>query len=190
MQEKFRIRLTAKQLFSIPNLLSYVRILVIPAIMVSYLSLKKHLLSAFLIILSGLTDVLDGVIARKFNMITDWGKFIDPVADKLTQLALLVCVVPKYPLTLVLIGSMLVKDLLLFLWGLKEFNHSENVNSSRWFGKACTVFIYAVLILLFIAPVINLSYNLGYTLLALAQLFVIVSTVLYGKFYHKLYKKN
>ena len=144
MQEKYRVRLSPKQLLSIPNLLSYVRILIIPMIIISYLSLKKHVLSVILILLSGLTDVLDGIIARKFNMITDWGKFIDPVADKLTQLALLFCIAPQYPWIIILIVSMLVKDFLLFVWGLKQFNQSQTVKSSRWYGKFCTVFVYSV----------------------------------------------
>ncbi len=188
MQDKYKKRLTVSQLFSLPNILSYVRILLIPVIIISYISLKDYLLCAILVLASGFTDVVDGFIARKFNMITDWGKFIDPVADKLTQISLVFCVVPKYPWALVLIAMMLVKELLLFLWGLKEFHKSETVNSSRWFGKLCTVIVYMILLLLFIAPVINLSDWLAYTLMGVAATFVIISTILYGNFYRNLHK--
>lgn len=186
MQNKYKQRLTPSQLFSLPNILSYVRILVIPVIIISYLSLKDYLLCAIFIIASGFTDVLDGFIARKFNMITDWGKFIDPVADKLTQLALLFCIAPQYPWVIILIVSMLVKDFLLFVWGLKQFNQSQTVKSSRWYGKFCTVFVYSVMILLFLAPIINLPYEYGYLLLSLALICVIASTILYGLYYKKL----
>ena len=74
MQEKYKVRLSKKQLLSLPNVLSYLRILIIPLIVYSYVSLNNYVLSVILIFVSGLTDVLDGVIARKFNMVTDWGQ--------------------------------------------------------------------------------------------------------------------
>ena len=188
MQEKYRERLSAKQLFSLPNILSYVRILLIPVIVYSYVGLNNYILSVIIIFISGLTDVLDGIIARKFNMVTDWGKFIDPVADKLTQITLVSCVVGEYPYALVLISLMLIKDLLLFAWGKKEFERSEHVNSSRWFGKACTVIVYLIMISLFLGPAINLTKLQGYILLGFAGVFVIFSTVLYGLFYKALAK--
>jgi cardiolipin synthase len=183
MQEKYKERLTTKQLFSLPNILSYLRILLIPVIVYCYVGLNDYVLSVIIVFVSGLTDVLDGIIARKFNMITDWGKFIDPVADKLTQITLVCCVVKDYPYALILISLMLIKDLLLFAWGKKEFDRSEHVNSSRWYGKACTVIVYTVMSLLFLSPAINLSNELGYALLIFAGIFVLFSTVLYGFFY-------
>lgn len=188
MQEKYKIRLTAKQVFSVPNILSYVRILLIPLIIVSYLTLKNYLLTVLLIIASGLTDVVDGFIARKFDMVTDFGKFIDPVADKLTQIALMACIVPRYFWAIILIAVMALKELLLFSWGVKTFNQSEKVNSARWYGKVCTLFVYSVIIVLFLSPIISLPLFWAYALIVTAGIVVIWSTVMYGLFYHNLAK--
>ncbi len=188
MQEKYRERLTAKQIFSVPNILSYVRILLIPLIIVCYLTLKNYLLTVLLIIASGLTDVVDGFIARKFDMVTDFGKFIDPVADKLTQIALMACIVPRYFWAIILIAVMALKELLLFSWGVKTFNQSEKVNSARWYGKVCTLFVYSVIIVLFLSPIISLPLFWAYALIVTAGIVVIWSTVMYGLFYHNLAK--
>ena len=73
---------------NIPNILTIIRFILIPFIYMSVLS--KHFLSALIIFtISALTDVLDGYIARKYNYITDIGKLIDPLADKLTQISTL-----------------------------------------------------------------------------------------------------
>ena len=76
---------TRKQLFTIPNLLSLLRLCMIPLIIWLYCTQKNYALTAVVLVLSGLTDMVDGYIARRFNMVTDLGKALDPVADKLTQ---------------------------------------------------------------------------------------------------------
>lgn len=185
MHENYKKRLTPKQLFSIPNILTYFRIMLIPAIMVSFLSFKKYVVSAILVVISGITDVIDGFIARRFNMITDFGKFIDPLADKLTQLALAACLISQYIWITVLLALMVIKELLLFTWGMKVFHAQDKLNSSKWFGKACTVFIYGSLFLMFLGPIISLSSTVAYLLIGFACLFVIISTLQYGMFYKK-----
>ena len=75
------------QFFSIPNILSYVRLGMIPAIVWVYCGRKDYILASILMVISGITDIVDGWIARHYNLITDWGKIIDPIADKLTQIA-------------------------------------------------------------------------------------------------------
>ena len=103
MNKLIRSRLTKKDVFTIPNILSFFRILLIPVIVVLYCVYQKYLISTLIIVISGITDVVDGKIARKFNMISDFGKFIDPVADKLTQAAMLFCLMTRYPEMLILI---------------------------------------------------------------------------------------
>lgn len=81
-------KITAKEIFSIPNLMGYFRILLIPVFTWIYVqadSVSDYYTAAVLVGISGLTDMFDGKVARKFNMITELGKFIDPLADKLTQ---------------------------------------------------------------------------------------------------------
>ena len=79
---------TKKEIFSIPNILCYFRILLVPVFLWAYFDLQSdegHFVAAIILVLSSLSDFFDGFIARKCHMITELGKLIDPVADKLTQ---------------------------------------------------------------------------------------------------------
>ena len=79
---------------NIPNILTMLRFVLIPFILY-FLSIDNYILTFVFLTLSGITDVLDGFIARKFNFITDFGKLIDPLADKATQLLTLAALVLK-----------------------------------------------------------------------------------------------
>ena len=87
-------KFTKKEIFSIPNIMGYFRILLIPVFCYLYItaeSEREYLYAAFVVLISSLTDLFDGKIARRFNMITELGKALDPIADKLTHGALAVC---------------------------------------------------------------------------------------------------
>jgi len=111
--------------FKLPNILTYIRILLVPVFIYVFLTAKtplQILLAGGVVFLSALTDLLDGFIARKFNIITDWGKFIDPIADKLMQAAMFFCVVAKASGDRTLFFSLLIltilfviKEIVLFL---------------------------------------------------------------------------
>lgn len=90
---------TIKDLFNIPNCLCYFRIILIPIFLHRYFlaSCKEdYYLCAFILILSGISDFLDGYIARHYHMVTDFGKVIDPIADKLTQFTVAVVLIYTY----------------------------------------------------------------------------------------------
>lgn len=84
-----------KKIFTIPNILSLFRICLVPLIIYTYLFTELNILAGCLIILSGITDIVDGYIARHFNQISDLGKVLDPFADKLTLISILFCVTYK-----------------------------------------------------------------------------------------------
>ena len=91
-------KITFKEVYSIPNILCYIRILLIPVFIYVYVNAKDavdYYMAAAIIFLSGLTDFCDGFIARKFNQVTELGKLIDPVADKLTQAAIIIALMFK-----------------------------------------------------------------------------------------------
>ena len=94
------MKFTKEDIFTIPNILSFLRILMIPGIVVLYCVYQEYAWATALIVLSGITDVVDGRIARTFNMVSDFGKMLDPVADKLTQAAVVVCLVIRYNATI------------------------------------------------------------------------------------------
>lgn len=85
-----------KQILTIPNLLSVFRILLIPLIVWLYCGKQDYLLAAWVLLLSGVTDIADGFIARHFHMVSDLGKVLDPIADKLTQTVALVCLLTRF----------------------------------------------------------------------------------------------
>ena len=109
-------RFNKKDLFTIPNLMGYFRILLIPVFCYFYIKKQAYLLAAGIVLISSLTDLFDGYIARRFNMVTELGKALDPVADKLTHAALALCLAFRYPLMWALLALMAVVLLVLFFF--------------------------------------------------------------------------
>ena len=175
------------RIITIPNILSTVRLLLIPLIIWLYLGKQDYPLTGIVVIISALTDIVDGFIARRFNMITDLGKFLDPVADKLTQGAMIICIATKNWWVVFLLVVMLVREILMFLWGYVYFKKHDKVNSSRWYGKLSTVVVFLTMFVLFAFPSLN-PVIIG-VLIACCGLVVVLSTILYGLFYHRLFKK-
>lgn len=149
----------------IPNLLTILRFFLIPVI-VGYLNDGNYILASVFLTISGLTDVLDGFIARKFNFITNFGKLIDPLADKVTQIAVLAVltlqnVIPLWILVIVLLKEFVMIAGASFLYG------KELVVSSKWYGKLSTVLFYVAIVSSFFIKQYNLTifnhpeYNMG-----------------------------
>ena len=140
-----------EEAFSIPNLLSYFRLLLIPVFIVLYVH-EEFTAALITLAVSGLSDILDGRIARKYNMVTDLGKVLDPVADKLTQCAMMLCVAMRYPAMWWLLGLHVVKEIIMLVMGWYVLKKTDTVNSAIWVGKLCTGVIYAVMMLHVIMP--------------------------------------
>lgn len=177
-----RERLTKTSVFTIPNGLSLFRILLIPVILWLYCGKKLYLATVGVIALSGFTDVLDGRIARKFNMVSDVGKVLDPIADKLTQAALVICLISRYWEMIGLLVLFAVKEGLMLLWGYLTLRHTDTVNSAKWYGKLSTVVLYSVMMLLILVPWIpRLA---AQVLMGLCAAVMLLSLILYGRFYY------
>lgn len=142
----YKSRLTKEQIFTIPNILSFIRLALIPLIVFFYVR-DNHIAALIVILISSATDIIDGFIARKFNMITDFGKMIDPVADKLTQIAIIICLVGEFPMMLIPLCIMPIKEIISFIIRLKLFKVADAVEGAVWHGKANTVILYAVICL-------------------------------------------
>jgi cardiolipin synthase len=128
----------------IPNILTIIRFLLIPIIVI--LAFKDNYIATMIVLtISGLTDVLDGYIARKFNFISNFGKLMDPLADKMTQVALLGTlaiqkIIPVWIIVVVIIKEFLLVSGASFLYG------KELVVSSKWYGKLTTVLFYVAIV--------------------------------------------
>ncbi len=132
----------------IPNILTVARFFLIPIVI--YFILKEQYILAFVfLVISGLTDVLDGFIARKFNFITNFGKLIDPLADKTTQIAVLLTLAFKDIIPFWIIIVVVIKEAAMIA-GASFLYGKELVVSSRWFGKLATVLFYVAIAASFI----------------------------------------
>ena len=144
---KLRPYFTKSQVLTLPNLLSAVRLALIPVLIWVYLGLRDYPLAAIIFILSTLTDIVDGFIARKFNMISDLGKALDPIADKLTQLATLVCLVTRYVYMLIPLGLLLLKEVFSGIISLISINKTGEVRGAEWHGKLTTILISLTIVI-------------------------------------------
>lgn len=133
-----------EEILTIPNILSMLRILMIAAVVVLFV-MEYYLAAGIVLICSGITDILDGFIARKFHMVSALGKALDPFADKLTQFAVLICLTFFNKLILIPFVILVLRDAFMLLTGLSIFRKTHNTFSARWYGKVATLFTYALM---------------------------------------------
>lgn len=177
---KIRDKLTKKQVLTIPNILSFFRLALIPVIVWLYVFKQSPEWTIIILIVSGATDIIDGFIARRFNMVSDFGKAIDPIADKLTQIAVLFCLITDFPLILLPIVIMVIKEIGAFVLRLIVFKKTERVDSAVWHGKLTTVLIYATMLLLIIAPWLKLPKEIANVCILITAGMMILSCILYS----------
>ena len=133
------------RIFTVPNLLTVLRLLMIPLILWLALAREAYLAAAIVLFLSGVTDVVDGLIARKFHMTSNVGRILDPAADKLTQLAALACLCVRYINLTIPLAVLVVKELVNGIIALVMLRRGGEAQDSRWHGKATTVLLYATI---------------------------------------------
>ena len=167
-----------KKILTIPNLLSFLRILMIPPLVWLYCEKEDYFGTLVLLTVSGLTDIVDGIIARKFNMISDFGKAFDPVADKLTQAVMLFCLTRRFELMLVPLLLLVVKETIAAITGILSIKKSGEVLGALWHGKAATVMLYIIMAVHIIW--FDLPDYVSYLLILLCSAMMIVSAVLYS----------
>ena len=135
-----------KKIITLPNILSLVRLMLIPAFCAVYLSVGDYRLAAAVLLLSGLTDVVDGFVARRFDMVSDLGKVLDPAADKLTQLAVLACLISRFEHMIRPCILLAAKELLSSVTSALAVKKSGVVLSAQWHGKLTTMLLYGMMI--------------------------------------------
>ncbi len=152
-------KIKAKDFISIPNILSYLRIILVFVFLYIYLTevQYKSIYLGVVLICSGISDVLDGYIARKYNMVTELGKCLDPIADKLTQFALLSCLLTKYSMAKVILGVFVAKEIIVTITGFKVIGKQGKNEGAKWYGKLSTVIFYAVAVILVLFTDMNVK---------------------------------
>ena len=133
------------KVITIPNILSFSRLLLIPVIVWLYVVRENPLWTAVVLTLSGITDIADGIIARRFNLVSDFGKALDPIADKLTQMATMGCLLSRFSHMWLPLGILVVKEVFTGAMSLYAVKKSGEVKGADWHGKLCTVLLYGVM---------------------------------------------
>ena len=164
----------------LPNILTIIRFLLIPLIL--YFIFTGNYLFAFVFFtVSGITDIADGCIARKFNLISNFGKLMDPLADKLTQISVLaalviVKIIPVWILAIVLLKEFIMVVGASFLYG------KDVVVYSRWYGKLATVLFYLAIVVSLLLSKFNLTgiwSNLDMLLYYIALIATVFALIMY-----------
>lgn len=184
---KFRPR----DLVTVPNLITYVRFLLVPPFV--YFFLKENYIAAGIMIgLSGLSDCFDGFFARKLNQVTSLGKILDPIADKVTLIAVAVCMLIYMPAILPIMLVLVVKEFLMLLGGFVLLIKKIAPPPANIFGKVATlVFYFTICIIIFLKAVFQIEIMslivIGSVIVALTML---VALVQYAIIFVKLIKNS
>ena len=140
---------------------------------------NRYIVAAFVLVISGISDFLDGFIARKFNMVTDFGKFIDPFADKLTQFVVAITLLFNYPLAWILLIIIILKDLMLAIVGLYLYDYGLKITGASWWGKIATAYFYVIVIILIGFHIPNTV--VSFAMLMTGSILMLLSFILYAK---------
>lgn len=179
-----------REYFSIPNLMGYFRIVLVAVYMLLFynsLDGGAYWPVIFVIVLSGLTDFFDGKVARRFNMVTDWGKMLDPIADKITIGAIILSLTFKYKIVMAMVILYIVKEGFMGIAGLFLIKKGHKIEGAMWYGKICTFATYVILIALLLFP--NMS-DIAVDVLVIANMAVMLFTfVNYIIHYGKIFKE-
>lgn len=173
-----------KEIFTIPNLLSLFRLALIPVYMNIYLNAKgpdDYTLAGVILAVSCFTDLLDGKIARKFNMISNLGKVLDPLCDKLTQLALIICLSARYVALKYLLPFFLVKEFWQLFAMIGNLKKGKALDGALMSGKVSTTVLFSTLVLMVLWP--TMSEKVATILTTICFIFLLIAFVDYIRAY-------
>jgi cardiolipin synthase len=176
IETKDKEQVDTQKIWTIPNALSMIRIFLIPLIIWLYCFRQEFWLTAVVVAISAVTDIVDGVIARKFCLVSNVGKLLDPVADKLTQIAIVFCLSVRFVPIRILFAVQVVKELIILILTYLAAR-KKKINSAQWYGKLCTVVLFAVMITHILDPF--LSETVSWVLSITAIAFMLFSLAMY-----------
>lgn len=164
----------------LPNYLTILRLIFVPIIFA--LILKEFYLAAFVFFLTAnITDILDGRIARKYNLITDWGKLMDPLADKITQISTISALIIKGIIPFWILVVVTAKELIMITVAFTLYKKDIVTVHSKWYGKVATIlFFIAIVFSLLSKTFVELS-NITIYIYYIAIGMTLFAGVMYGK---------
>lgn len=167
-----------KRIITIPNIMSFFRLCLIPVIIWLYCFKKDYFMTTVTLGVSGVSDIADGIIARKLNMVSDFGKAFDPVADKLTQAAVLCCLVTRFPHMIIPLLILTVKEVLAAVINMKTIKKTGEVMGAVWHGKLNTVLLYSMMLIHIVW--FNIPALVSNVMIGICTAVMLLSAVLYN----------
>lgn len=156
-----------KEILTVPNLLSLFRLVLIPVYVVIYLNATEQVhyyIAGAILAVSSLTDMIDGKIARHFNMISTVGQVLDPLADKATQFTLTICLAIKHPVLWIIAGLIFVKEIFQLVAMCIFYRKGKMLSGALLSGKICTTVLFISLILLVLMPNLSCTVVTGFAI--------------------------
>ena len=184
-----------KDIFTIPNILSYFRIALIPVFVFLFYnsyhqhSMGFHIAAVSVLLISGITDMLDGWIARKFNQITELGKIVDPFADYLTQFAVVVCLAVVYWPLIPVIALLVIKEISMAVLGVVFMRKGKKLPGAQWYGKVSTGVFYGVMFILLAVPYSKMPFECSTILIIISGAWMLFSFMMYVRQYVRMWQE-
>ncbi len=174
---------------NIPNTLTGFRIVLIPFFCVLFIMGPQYYpYAGIILVLSGLSDMFDGFLARKLHQETELGKILDPIADKLTLGAVVISMWfvyhKNYPWITLALGIMFIKELLMAIGGLVIVKKGRKLVKAKWWGKVATVIFYACMIAIVALNIFAPEANLDILVPSIAAFAAAVMLVAFGMYFH------
>lgn len=179
-----------KEIYTIPNMLSFFRLILIPVYIYIYLNAteqRHYWIAAGILAISCLTDLVDGKIARRFNMISNVGKVLDPLADKMTQFSLIICLSRAYPALHSLLLLFVTKETFQLVALLVNFRKGQVLDGALMSGKISTTVLFVGLIVMVLFPDMNQT-TIG-IITGICSLFLLIAFIDYIRAYYGKNKK-
>ena len=167
------------KILTIPNLLTFSRLLMVPAFVWACKVRRSTALAVILLLLSALTDFLDGRIARRFNMVSSLGKILDPIADKVTQGTILICLLGSFPALWVPTALMVAKEAFVGITSLMTFKRMGRVEGAEMHGKIATAALDALVLIHLVWA--DIPGALSHALIGVTVALMLISLFLYGR---------
>lgn len=180
------MRFSSKEIFTIPNILTYIRLLCVPVFIWLMLDTSIGNFNVYIafgiFVFASVTDVLDGYIARKFNMVSDIGKVTDPLADKLLQVSTMICLAIIGQLHYAFVLVLLLKELYMVLGGvviLKVFKSNYTIEANKWGKIATLVNSVGIIMSFFHKPEFKNLYYIDWAIVGVGALLAIYAAAQY-----------
>jgi len=170
---------------NIPNILTAIRLLLVPVFGV--LVYGNHFLAAAIVFLiASFTDAADGYIARKLNLISEFGKFFDPLADKLLSLTAVFMLAFQGRIYWLIPALILLKDLVIGVGGLLLYKKKHIIKKSKWYGKIATLMFFVSILLCMFEETLNIGtvflwITVGFSIFACVMYAVLYSNIKHNK---------